>query len=391
MGPTTTPALPLPPLSGPVPEGLQTLQIQAESPVAAEPEAGGLFAVLLSQLTIEEPAPRPVAPVAGPAFLAPAPATTDQPLPQTGNLLPQFIEVTTRPADVVPPPMVVQIESAELTINGVTDQAQPLPLPALPSNAITPNPAPARVAATPAPVLALAKPAVEPAVAGSNATRDAASLPARATEVRAPAPVIASTITENNPAPPVQTQAQPATPQPGNAPATTDTIAPLLAAAPQPGQQPTGQVTQPIPQTYQLNHPVADARWGDTLGQRLVWMSENGVGRAEIRLNPPELGPVDVRVAVANDEARVAFNVQHGATREAIEAAMPRLRDLFAQQGIELTDASVSQHSPGEKRQAGNTDSDQSGTSSGQTNAGESPGEHEAVIPLGDSLIDTYV
>jgi flagellar hook-length control protein FliK len=70
-------------------------------------------------------------------------------------------------------------------------------------------------------------------------------------------------------------------------------------------------------------------------------MSEEGVQSARLRLHPENLGSLDVRIQVEDDSARVWFTVQHGQTREALEAALPRLRDLFAEQGMQLVQADV--------------------------------------------------
>ncbi|NNF60054.1 MAG: hypothetical protein HKN06_01850 [Gammaproteobacteria bacterium] len=402
VGPTTPSALPFMPLSGALPDGLQPLKIQGNTPASANPVQGDLFAVLLDHATIGTPAVQPAAPGARPVLLSLTPATTDELLPQTGNLLPQLIQATGA-ADTVPLPQVVQLQNqapAELTAavtDDTTEQAQILPLPPLPLEVQLKVPASQHPPVTQAGPVVVTRHAIEPAItADSLSGAKPAQMP---TDIRTTAPIIATAGTEDNPALTTQGQTQapvPQTaPQAANAAASSITIdggsAPLPAAAPQAGQQqPALQATQTAPQSYQLHPPVADTRWGDALGQRLVWMTEAGIGRAEIRLNPPELGHIDVRVTVANDEARVAFSVQHGTTREALEAAMPRLRDMFAQQGIELTDASVSQHSPGEQQQADSTGDNETGISSGEADAGESHAEHESVIALGDSLIDTY-
>ena len=397
VGPTTPPALPFVALPDALPAGLQTLQIQGETPAPAAPE-GGLFAVLLDQVTIDSPVVQAAAPGARPVMLSLTAATTDELLPQTGNLLPQLIEATGA-AEAVPLPQLVQppVEPAVELTAAVTDdttaQAQVLPLPPLPMQVqlkvLAPQHAPVIDVAAPA----AASSAGEPAVSVSPVLREQPIRPAAElqTAIQGDAPRDNPVLSMQDQTRP-QVQSLPSVPQPATAPAPAmDSHVPLTAVTSQPAQQqPALQPTQAPPQSYQLNHSVADARWGDALGQRLVWMSEAGIGRAEIRLNPPELGYIDVRVAVANDEARVAFNVQHGTTREALEAALPRLRELFAQQGIELADASVSQHSPGEQRQAGTTADNQSGISSGEAGTGEGAGQTESVIPLGDSLIDTY-
>jgi flagellar hook-length control protein FliK len=63
---------------------------------------------------------------------------------------------------------------------------------------------------------------------------------------------------------------------------------------------------------------------------------------AELHLNPPELGPLQITLTVNNDQASAQFVSQHASVREAIEAAMPRLREMLAEGGITLGNTSVS-------------------------------------------------
>jgi flagellar hook-length control protein FliK len=71
---------------------------------------------------------------------------------------------------------------------------------------------------------------------------------------------------------------------------------------------------------------------------------------AEVKLNPANLGPMEVRVHVQNDQASVFFTAHHGAVREALESALPRLRDMFEASGVELVDVDVSDQSFAEQR-----------------------------------------
>lgn len=84
--------------------------------------------------------------------------------------------------------------------------------------------------------------------------------------------------------------------------------------------------------------------WSAGLGQRLLMMAESGVEVARLRLNPAHLGPLEIHVNVEDERAQVWFGASHGATRDALEAALPRLREMFAAQGLELTHADVNDH-----------------------------------------------
>ncbi|WP_081604409.1 flagellar hook-length control protein FliK [Pseudoalteromonas ruthenica] len=77
--------------------------------------------------------------------------------------------------------------------------------------------------------------------------------------------------------------------------------------------------------------------------QRVNMMLNLNNQEAEIRLDPPELGSMQVRVRSEGEQAHVNFVVQNQQAKEALEQAMPRLRDLLAQQGLSLGDTNVEQ------------------------------------------------
>lgn len=81
--------------------------------------------------------------------------------------------------------------------------------------------------------------------------------------------------------------------------------------------------------------------WGQVMSSRVVWAAKEGLQQAQLRMNPANLGPVEVKLHVQNDQASVTFLAQHSATRDALEQALPRLRESFAENGMELANAEV--------------------------------------------------
>lgn len=90
-----------------------------------------------------------------------------------------------------------------------------------------------------------------------------------------------------------------------------------------------------------ISIPVRNTAWGDQIGERVLMMAGNQMKTAEIRLTPAELGPLRVQVSVDDGAANVTFQAQHAVTREAIEQALPRLRELLAENGLSLGQANV--------------------------------------------------
>ncbi|KQY52712.1 hypothetical protein ASD14_09085 [Lysobacter sp. Root494] len=128
---------------------------------------------------------------------------------------------------------------------------------------------------------------------------------------------------------------------------TSDTNAPISnfpSLAPAMSNTPAARATMAAP----INVPV-DPQTGfdDGLGARLVWMAEQRLGHAEIRLNPEHLGPIEVRVQVDGTQVSAEFQSGHAGVRQAIEASLPRLREMLGQQGLQLGQTDVGQRHAG--------------------------------------------
>ena len=85
--------------------------------------------------------------------------------------------------------------------------------------------------------------------------------------------------------------------------------------------------------------------WERTLGHQLNWMVNNRLHEAEIKVSPPDLGPLEVRVSQHHNQTSVTFFSHEAAVREALENALPRLREMLDSQGINLNQAQVSDQS----------------------------------------------
>ncbi|MBI5918508.1 MAG: flagellar hook-length control protein FliK [Nitrosomonadales bacterium] len=103
---------------------------------------------------------------------------------------------------------------------------------------------------------------------------------------------------------------------------------------------PTQSVTQPALAT--VSTPFAQPAWTDDFNQKVTWVATQNLQSAELHLNPPQLGPLDVVINVNGDQATAQFSSPHAAVREAIEQAMPKLREMMADNGITLGNTTVS-------------------------------------------------
>jgi flagellar hook-length control protein FliK len=158
-----------------------------------------------------------------------------------------------------------------------------------------------------------------------------------------------------------------------------------------PAPAPAATVAPPPPALQTLPMPVTDNAWGEALGERVAVLAGQKLTSVEIRLNPAELGPLRVEIKVDDGNAQVNFTALHAVTREAIEQALPRLRELLSAEGLNLTGANVSEQ--GLRRDAGGHE--QSGGQQGTFAADESAvdagnGNGVATAKPGKGLVDTF-
>ncbi|MGV8843796.1 MAG: flagellar hook-length control protein FliK [Pseudomonas sp.] len=91
--------------------------------------------------------------------------------------------------------------------------------------------------------------------------------------------------------------------------------------------------------------PMQQGGWSEAVVDRVMWLSSQNLKSAEIQLDPAELGRLEVRINVSQDQTQVTFVSPNAQVRDALEGQMYRLRELFAQQGMNQLDVSVSDQS----------------------------------------------
>ncbi|EJL6265017.1 flagellar hook-length control protein FliK [Vibrio cholerae] len=103
-------------------------------------------------------------------------------------------------------------------------------------------------------------------------------------------------------------------------------------------------------QTNATPVPLNKEMAADQLAERVQMMMSKNLKNIDIRLDPPELGRMHIRMNMQGDGATVHFTVANQHAREVLEQTMPRLREMLAQQGVQLGDTSVQQQSAGQQQ-----------------------------------------
>lgn len=147
-----------------------------------------------------------------------------------------------------------------------------------------------------------------------------------------------------------------------------------------------------VPAQAVVNTPVTNDRWGDDFSQKITWLVTQQAQSAELHLNPPDLGPLDVVLKVSGDQATALFTSAHAAVREAVEQALPKLREMLADNGIMLGNAMVSDQSPKEQQMADNKQRKAEGRLSGVDAAAGGVQSDSTLAPVRrqQGMLDTF-
>ena len=158
----------------------------------------------------------------------------------------------------------------------------------------------------------------------------------------------------------------------------------LAALGPTGAANPTTNPTTNTPKAAEvaqasLATPATSAEFRAALGAQVSIFARAGVQRAELHLNPAELGPVSIQIVLDGQQAQVNFGADSPLTRQILEAGMPELAGALRDAGLTLTGGGVSQHAGGQ-RQDGNGSGSAGGPSSNAQSGTAADGTTDAQV-----------
>lgn len=124
--------------------------------------------------------------------------------------------------------------------------------------------------------------------------------------------------------------------------------------------------------------PVGQPQWSQAVGEKVLWLAAQNVSAAEIRLDPPDMGQLHVKVSVNQDQASVTFISPHPVVRDALDQQLNRLREMFSDQGLNLVNVDVSDRSGAQQHQ----DQERNGHSGTAAIT-----EEEELVPVGATAV----
>lgn len=98
-------------------------------------------------------------------------------------------------------------------------------------------------------------------------------------------------------------------------------------------------------QALDLQQPTAASK----LLERVMYQVQQKIQSAEVQLHPEDLGAMQIKLSLQQDQVTVQFLVQNGAAKDAVEQQLSRLKDMLQQQGMQLADGQVEQRQQGQQ------------------------------------------
>lgn len=143
-------------------------------------------------------------------------------------------------------------------------------------------------------------------------------------------------------------------------------------------------------QSMALASPADSIDWSNGLGERVSWMIDQKQNVANIRLDPPTLGKLEIQIRMGDDSTTVSILTQHAQTRELIDSASLRLRDILQEAGYQNVNVDVSQRQDQQRaatQQAQPEDSDDMGDNAAGSDNTVTPGLEGYSVK---GLVDTF-
>ncbi|WP_431647899.1 flagellar hook length control protein FliK [Enterobacter hormaechei] len=153
----------------------------------------------------------------------------------------------------------------------------------------------------------------------------------------------------------------------------TATLAPIVSHLATP-QSAATVATAPV-----LSQPLGTHEWQQNLSQHITLFTRQGQQTAELRLHPEDLGQVQISLKLDDNQAQLQMVSPHSHVRAALEAALPILRTQLAENGIQLSQSSVSSEGFAGQQQS----------SSGQQQHASRSGQHGGFNEESEELLPT--
>ena len=173
---------------------------------------------------------------------------------------------------------------------------------------------------------------------------------------------------------------------------TPDTIAPIAANTPVPATNqtpnpfPTGPLSLPVTVTGILKLPgappsePAGREFSEAVGTRVSWLAEQRISHAEISLSPPDLGPIQIHLALDGQQVRADFYSVQADVRAALQDSIPYLREMLSGQGLQLLHVGIGSGNTNDSAKGNHAEQQRKNSTGGVMGITEMSNEQKSVV-----------
>lgn len=94
-------------------------------------------------------------------------------------------------------------------------------------------------------------------------------------------------------------------------------------------------------QTLTIPIGIDKPEWSQQFSDHIVWLGQQEVKSAVIKIHPEDLGPLEINIKVINDSASVSITIHSHHVREIIDQSLPKLQAMMAEQGLNLSEVQI--------------------------------------------------
>lgn len=152
------------------------------------------------------------------------------------------------------------------------------------------------------------------------------------------------------------------------------------------------ETTAPV--KNEVASPLHSNAWSHDFSNKVIWLAKNDQTQAQININPPQLGPIQITLNLSGDQASAVFTSPHAEVRQAIENSLPQLKEMLSSAGINLGQADVGANLAQQQRETpgqstnGNRLAIENAILPGDGNAGDT--KTSTPLQRGKGLVDLF-
>ncbi len=103
----------------------------------------------------------------------------------------------------------------------------------------------------------------------------------------------------------------------------------------------SARTSETISESLTIAVEIDNPEWSNKFSEHIIWLGQQEIKGAVIKINPEDLGPLEINIKVINDVASVNITTHNQNVREIIDQSLPKLQAMMAEQGLNLSEVQI--------------------------------------------------